>query len=102
MADGTNQAVTAKEEIGEFCVSTRFGKGKKIKRDVPIARPTSREEAVAQIEELYRFNRWNDSDRAANSLSVGLEPKPTGDYTNYELRVILTDAEKRGMILYRN
>lgn len=93
--------MTAKDEIAEYLPRTRFGKEKKpLKRDKPIARPFTRGEAISQIEEIYGYQKWKKTEEAANSRDVGLEPKALGDYTNEELKIILDDAERRGMILY--
>jgi hypothetical protein len=90
----------AKRDIGNYSVSTRFGKGKKIYHDLPIARPSSRGDAIRQIEETYRLADWKETEARANSLDVGLEPKPLTDYTNEELKIILDNAESHRMIIY--
>lgn len=92
--------MSAKTEIGDYAVSTRFSGYKKQQRDLPIARPKTRREAISQVEELYQFNRWNERDRRVNAEMCGLEYKPLAGCSNDELKIILTEAEKTGMIIY--
>ena len=94
---------SAKDEIGEYLPSTSFGKDKPpIKRDIPIARPKTRGEALRQIEAAYRHNGWKVIEQTANAAMVGLEFKPVIEYSNEELKIILHDLEKFGMIIYEN
>ena len=93
--------MNAKDEIGEFTVSTRFGGYKRTRRDAGIERPKSRAEAISQIEAVYSYQGWDERDKTVNAEGLGLEYKPLDDYSNDELKIILTDAEKTGMILYR-
>ena len=92
--------MTAKAEIADYSIATRFGKGKKIIHDRRIARANTRAEAVRQIETLYRENKWNEAEQATNSRLLGLDVSPLESYTDKELKIILDDAEKHGMILF--
>lgn len=100
MADGAID-VSAKDEIGEYLAPTRFGKNKPpIRKDKPVARPATRGEALRQIEATYVYNKWDESDKARNARLVGLEAKSLLDYTNDELKIILDDFERYGMIIF--
>lgn len=90
----------AKDEIGNFSIATRFGQGKRIYHDEKLPRPKTRGDAIRQIEEAFRFNRWDASDIARNARLCGLEAKCPADYTNDELKMILDDFEHYGMIIY--
>lgn len=76
--------------------------GKRIYHDKKLARPSSRGEALRQIEATYKLNDWKDAEQARNVVIVGLEAKPVGEYSNAELKIILDDFENRGMILFEN
>lgn len=92
--------MTAKAEIANYSIATSFGGRKLMVHDKRMPRPATRGEAIRQIRETYSFNRWDESEHRKNSEMLGLESKRLADYTNKELKIILDDMEKHGMILY--
>lgn len=94
--------MSAKAEIAEYLTTTRFGGRKRVVREARWTRPVTRDEEIRQIEATYRHNKWGRIEQAANSRLLGLEPKATIEYTDDELKIILDDFEKYGMILYEN
>lgn len=48
--------MTAKAEIANYSIATRFAKGKRIYHDKKFARPSSREDSIRQIEDTFRHN----------------------------------------------
>lgn len=94
--------MTVKDETGNFEISTRFGKRRKIYRDKKWHRPKSLDEARQQIEITRLQNNWDLEEFAKNCAALGIEPKPLTDYTRDELARILDDFEKFRMIIYEN
>lgn len=89
-----------RDEIGNYSIATRFGKGRRLKHDSRLPRPATRAEMVEQIEATFRHNRWGINEQSANSRMLGLETKSLINYTDAELKIILGDLEKHKMILY--
>lgn len=92
--------MSAKDENGEYTVSTRFGKGEKLYHDKKWTRPVDRKEYLHRIEVTRLSNKWDWEEFGRNSVSLGLKVKPLGEYSDDELKIVLDDFEKYRMILF--
>lgn len=101
----------AKDEIGNYSIATRFGKGKKIYHDKKWTRPANRNEILHRIEATRLSNRWDWAEFERNCKMLKLEiPEYSADkpqmmlmlMTDEQLKIILEDFEKCRMILFEN
>ncbi len=92
--------MTAKDELGDYSISTSFGGRKKVRRDRPVPRPATRGDTLRQIYGIYAANEWTIAEQACNHRALGLPTKALDDYTDAELQIILADMEKYRMILF--
>lgn len=102
--------MTAKDEIGEYSIATRFGKGAKIYHDKKWTRPENRQEYLHRIEATRLANKWDWNEFRRNCEKLGLqipdfpENKPQlilALMTDEQLKIILDDFEKYRMILFQ-
>lgn len=67
---------------------------------MPVPRPTNRGEAIRHVKAIYGEQKWKEPEQAVNATMLGLEFKAVQFYSNEELKIILDDFEKFGMIIY--
>lgn len=92
----------ARDEIGEYSIATRFGKGKRIYHDKKWRRPSTLKQVLHQIEATRLGNGWDAGEFAINCELIGLGAKLLADFAPNELDIILADFAARRMILYED
>lgn len=86
--------------MSEIYEATGFARKRKISRDAKIERPPTVGEARAQVGRIYRENDWDAELEKVNHRMVGIGDKTLAELTGADLRVVLEDFERRGMILF--
>lgn len=108
-ADGALMEID-KDEVGEYSTATRFGKGKRIYHDKKWTRPVTRQEYLHRIEATRLSNKWDWDEFRRNcemlNLVIPEYPENTPQdllqmMTAEQLKLILDDFEKHGMILFQ-